>query len=283
MLTHLSWTCFEILIGMQEYAFYYVFSVTLFVLIVMEHISNALATLLVRLIWGTSGALSAQSLSHLGSVTSAGSNLELFGVILEYLTQELDVRDGDFDSQAHYALEVHTSQWLHSTSSDIKGYTSMQMVGAGVTFFSSLFTSFLSCLLSTISALSVAYIAWASVATIVFTLLFILQENYSEVIIQAVDQYKSSYGALLHKWFFIPLQVSLVRCVYAFVRVFVSQLTTLHPQVFDVMFSSIVPLYDAFIWIVQILFNCVSVCVLYVCMHLNEPDLCILESRKISM
>lgn len=37
------------------------------------------------------------------------------------------------------------------------------------------------CLLSTLSALSVANIAWAPVAIIVFGLLFILQENYSEV------------------------------------------------------------------------------------------------------
>ena len=200
---------------MQEYAFYYAFSVTLFVLIVIERVLNVLATLLVRLIWGTRGASSAQSLSHLGSVTSAGSNFELFGVILEYLTQELDVRDGDFDPQAHYALEVHTSQWLHSARSDIKGYASMQMVGAGVNFFLTLFTSFMTCLLSAISALSVAYIAWATAATIVFALLFILQENYSEIIIQAVDQYNSSYGALLHKWLFIPLQVSLVHaCLY---------------------------------------------------------------------
>ena len=213
VLKHLPWACFGILIEMQVYAFYYTFSVTLFVLIVIERVSNALATLLVRLIWGSSGASSAQSLSHLGSMTSAGSNLELFGVILEHLTQELDVHDGDFDPQTHYALEVHTSQWLHSASSDIKGYASMQMVGAGLTFFSTLFTSSITCLLSTLSAISVAYIAWATVATIVFALLFILQENYSEVIIKAVDQYNSTYRALLHKWLFIPLQVSLVQCV----------------------------------------------------------------------
>ena len=127
---------------MREYAFYCAFSATLFILIVIERVSNALATLLVRLIWGTRSASSTQSVSHLGSMTSADSNLELFGVILEHLTQELEVRDGDFDPQTQYALEVHTSQWLHSARSDIKGYASMQTVGAGVTFFLTLFTSF---------------------------------------------------------------------------------------------------------------------------------------------
>ena len=125
------------------------------------------------------------------------------------------MRDGDFDPQAQYALEVYTSQWLQGGRSDIKGYASMQIVGAGFTFFSTLFTSFISCLLSALSALSMAYIAWATVATIVFALLFILQENYSEVIIEAVDQYNSIYGALVHKWLFVPLQVSLARCAHA--------------------------------------------------------------------
>ena len=97
---------------------------------------------------------------------------------------------------------------------DIKGYASMQMVGAGFTFFSTLFTSFISCLLGALSALSMAYIVWATVATIVFAPLFILQENYSELIIEAVDQYNSTYCALVHKWLFVPLQVSLARCPY---------------------------------------------------------------------
>ena len=102
-----------------------------------------------------------------------------------------------------------------------------------------------------------AYIAWATVATIVFALLFILQKNYSEDITEAVDQYNSTYGALLHKWLFIPLQVSHVRCVsvchlHACMH---PDFPSTHTPVFDVMFSSIVPLYDAFVWNIQILFN----------------------------
>ena len=104
---------------MQAYAFYYAFSAILFVFIVIERVLNACATLLVRLIWGTHSA-SSQALLHSSSVAPAGSNFELFGAILEHITHELDVRDGDFDPGVHHALDVHTSQWLHNTSSDVK-------------------------------------------------------------------------------------------------------------------------------------------------------------------
>ena len=93
----------------QVYAFCYAFSVTLLVLIVIERVLNTFATLLASFIWC--------------NVTSAGSNFEVFCVIsssLSLLLQQFDVQDRDLDAQAHYAIEVHTSPWLHSTRSKIK-------------------------------------------------------------------------------------------------------------------------------------------------------------------
>ncbi len=55
----------------------------------------------------------------------------------------------------------------------------------------------MTCLLSTLSTLSMAYIVCATVATTVFVLVFILQQ-ITEVIIEAVDQYNSTYGALMY-------------------------------------------------------------------------------------
>ena len=195
---------------MQAYAFYYAFSMALFVLIVAERVLNASATLLVRLAWGTGGASAQAARLSLGTAASTTGDFEVFGVILEHLAQELGVRDDDFDAQARHALAVHTSQRFQNTQSDIKGYASMQMVGAGASFFSTLSSSFFTCVVSAVTALSAAYIAWAAAATVVFALLFILQENYSDVMIEAVDEYNKTYGALVHKWFFIPLQVSML-------------------------------------------------------------------------
>ena len=52
---------------MQDYAFYYAFSVTLFVLIVIEHALNAFAALLVRLIWGNAQVVLHTIASEFGS------------------------------------------------------------------------------------------------------------------------------------------------------------------------------------------------------------------------
>jgi hypothetical protein len=84
--------------------------------------------------------------------------MELFGVILEQLVQEFDVRNSNFEPHAHHVLEVYTPQWLQSTHSDIKGYSSMQVVGTGVSYSSMLITVFISCPLSAPAAL-VAYMA----------------------------------------------------------------------------------------------------------------------------
>lgn len=176
----------------------YSFSAALFVLIVIERVTNACATLFVRLVWGRV------------SSSSAGQGV-LLGNIISQLRSVYDVQDRDIgDPNLRYLLEIHESMSSaraeSSSMHDVKGYASMQMVGAGVTLFSSVTSAVLSCVLNAISALSM-YVIWATAAMLVFSLLFVLQENYSDVLVDAVNQYNSTYGPILHKLVFIPLQV----------------------------------------------------------------------------
>lgn len=57
------------------------------------------------------------------------------------------------------------------------------------------------------------------------------QENYSSFLIEGVDQWNKAYGPLFYKILFVPLQIV------------------------DVMFSSLVPIYNASVWIVKLIVN----------------------------
>jgi hypothetical protein len=170
----------------------YAFSVTLFFIVVIERVGNAAATLFYRLVWG-GGSLSGDA----------------FGTILAHIKDRYNIREHEFYDSPHiyHALEVYSSpsNGAGSTSS-VKGYASMQMVGSGVTFFATIIASIADGVVSAATALSV-YAVWAFFTTLVFSLLYVLQENYSDVLIDAVDQYDSTYGPFIHKIIFIPLQV----------------------------------------------------------------------------
>jgi hypothetical protein len=175
------------------YAACYAFSCALFVFVVFERISNAVATLLVRLVWGRE---------------SSNNQTELLGSALTLLKSRYGLKSGDYDAQAYFVLSMSDELATGAMSMhDVKGYASMQMVGAGMTFYFTIITSIMSCIASAISALSM-YLMWAAAATLVFSLLFVIQENYANVLVEAVDQYNETYGPLLHKLLFIPLQVN---------------------------------------------------------------------------
>jgi hypothetical protein len=97
--------------------------------------------------------------------------------------------------------------------SDVKGYASMQMVGAGVTLFTSVTSALANCVISAISAISM-YAVWALFGMIVFSILFILQESYAHLLVDALDQYNSTYGPVIHKIALIPLQVGIAAANY---------------------------------------------------------------------
>jgi hypothetical protein len=117
-----------------------------------------------------------------------------------------------------------------SSSEHLLGYASMQMVGAGITLLTTACTAVLTALVNALSALS-SYVVWAVGTTLVFSVLYIVQENYSDILVDAVDQWNAAYGPLLHKIVFVPLQAS------------------------DVVFSSLVPLYNSAIWLARTLIH----------------------------
>jgi hypothetical protein len=176
------------------YAFCYAFSCTLFLLVVVERVCNACATLLSGLFWGR-------------GTDSAHGEGDVLGTVLSFVKDKHGFLEKDFydDPRAYSALQIYSTP-SSQMQAGIKGYASMQMVGSGFTFFAAVGASLADSFVSAITALSV-YMVWAFFTTLVFSLLFVLQENYSDVLIDAVDQYNSTYGPFLHKVVFIPLQV----------------------------------------------------------------------------
>lgn len=101
-----------------------------------------------------------------------------------------------------------------------------QMVGATTTFASTVASSIASSVMDALAAIS-GYAIWMVATTLLFSLLYVVQENYSEVLLESVEQWNSAFGPILHRLLFIPLQI------------------------IDVMFSAIVPIYNAVVWILK--------------------------------
>jgi hypothetical protein len=76
-----------------------------------------------------------------------------------------------------------------SSSEHLLGYASMQMVRAGVTLLTTVCTAVLTALVNALSALS-SYMVWAVGTTLVFLVLYIVQENYSNILVYAVNRGK---------------------------------------------------------------------------------------------
>lgn len=189
---------------------YYAFSASLFALLVIERVAYACCYLSIRLIFGDYGK---QSRSH-----------HLLSSMLECVGDHFHIRKYSYDQQAYFIL-AHNSV-ANSSNNNLKGYASMQLVGALFTFASAIGSAVASSFTATISALS-GYILWAVGASLIFAMLYVVQENHTEVLVDAVKQWNSGYGPLVHKLVFVPLQV------------------------IDVMFSSIVPLYNGFVWLIR--------------------------------
>ena len=181
----------------------YAFSIALFSFVVLERVMNACATLIARLVWGrqlTSSAVGGRGESQ---------GCELLVIALRHLKSVAE-DEGDYSGAAYtdeerFFIDLYSNPVYHATS-DIKGYASMQLVGAGFTLFSTIVSAIINFTISALSGLTV-YFVWALAATAIFSLLYMLQESYSHILVEAVDQYNSSYGPILHEIVFVPLQV----------------------------------------------------------------------------
>jgi hypothetical protein len=240
----------------------YAYATALFIFIIAEHILHAAGLLVQRLCGGVPGSLA-------GQIEYSQHSPDLLSLIVLHLRGECGSTDQAPSSPDSGLLPVLLDCWINvllysnpayhyqersslwrgarggSTHSfQLLGYASMQMVGAGITFGTTVCTGILTALVSAISALS-SYLVWEVGTTLVFSLLYIVQENYSDLLVNAVDQWNAAYGPLLHKVMFVPLQAG------------------------DVMFSSLVPLYNSGIWLARTLLHDVALDALIV----NVPSI----------
>jgi hypothetical protein len=176
---------------------FYTFSAALWLLIMTERVVNAIASLLVKMVWGKQASSSAVQCLLLGSA-------------VESIARDYSVDSVSLHPRTKTLMNIH--QTMHLTDPgmmyNIQQYASMQMVGAGFTFFSSVLYAIGTCFWNAILALS-TYAIWAGITMLFFSILFMLQEYYLYILLDAVEQYNSTYTPILHKVVFIPLQVSM--------------------------------------------------------------------------
>lgn len=106
----------------------------------------------------------------------------------------------------------------------LKGYAGTQLVGAGFTFATSMLSAAGYAASGLLSALA-SYAQWLFISFALFSLLFVLQEQYASVLIQVVDSWNETYGPVIYDVVFFPMQV------------------------LNILFNSIVPIYNGLIWL----------------------------------
>ena len=112
----------------------------------------------------------------------------------------------------------------------LKGYAGTQLVGAGYSFLSSFASGLFSTVVGLISALS-SYAIWVATAFLVFGGLFMLQEHYPTLLVGMVDAWNNNLGPFIYNLMFVPLQIG------------------------NILFTSIVPIYNGVIWLLKLLFH----------------------------
>jgi hypothetical protein len=110
--------------------------------------------------------------------------------------------------------------------SDIKTFASIQMLGAGASLVTSTASAVASALLSSIPAL-LAYVFWALAATILFSTLYVVQEYYPSILVNAVDYWNGSIGGYIYSAVFVPLRI------------------------LNILFTAISPAYNFSTWVVS--------------------------------
>jgi hypothetical protein len=121
-------------------------------------------------------------------------------------------------------LVFGTSSEDDDASSNLKGYAGTQLVGAGFTFGANLFASLGASFSGTVSAIA-SYAIWMVLSFAIFAMLFVIQEQYPALMINVVDSWNDTYGALIYEVVFFPLQIV------------------------NLVFTSVIPIYNGVLWI----------------------------------
>lgn len=108
--------------------------------------------------------------------------------------------------------------------SDVKAYASIQMIGAGASFLTSITSAVSSAVIATIPSL-LAYLFWGVSISLLFAGLYVVQEYYPGILIALVDYWNQSLGGYIHAAVVVPLRV------------------------FDVAFGAVVPAYNFGVWV----------------------------------
>lgn len=113
--------------------------------------------------------------------------------------------------------------------SDVRGYASVQLLGAGFTYVATLCTCLANLLAVLISSIA-SYLIWACIVTFLFAIVYILQEFYPEILLEIITIWNENIGPVLQQLLVTPLQIA------------------------DIAFSAVVPVYDAAVWLFSKLF-----------------------------
>lgn len=188
--------------------------------VVLERFLNAIATIAARAAWSKDSGTRTQAV--------------LLASTLALVRGRLQISPNQFDDpehRLHVLLELEpdgTSPLLAGGGSPVKGYASMQLVGSLVSLGTTLVSAVANALTGALVAMS-SLLVWASIVTVLLALVFYVQRSQPALLVSAVQEYNESYGPMLHRIVFIPLQI------------------------FDVLFSAVIPIYNGSIKLVKAL------------------------------
>lgn len=128
-----------------------------------------------------------------------------------------------FERVLNACLVLCTRLVLGSESGSLKGYASVQMLGAGLTYASSLGGSLVQVLTSIFAAVF-SFALWGAILMAGFSVLYVLQEYHAGALIEMVNMWNSSVGPVMDTSFVWPLRI------------------------LDIVFSALVPIYNFLAW-----------------------------------
>lgn len=115
--------------------------------------------------------------------------------------------------------------------SEVKSFASIQMIGAGASFVTSIASALSSAFLSAVPSL-LSYLFWGASISFLFAGLYVVQEYYPGILIGLVDHWNQSLGGYIHAAIVVPLRI------------------------FDVAFGAVVPAYNFGVWVAtQFVYN----------------------------
>jgi hypothetical protein len=88
----------------------------------------------------------------------------------------------------------------------LKGYASMQLVGSLITFWTSLLSVVSSVIVGALSGIAV-FAFWGFIIALFFSVLYVLQEYYSQTLLDLVSYWNDPIGPVLHSAVVAPLEL----------------------------------------------------------------------------